>query len=54
MKVIRDNLKNLASDANRKRWIAEFVRLSGRGNFHAWRFNRDEIHDRSVRAKNLR
>ncbi len=44
--LIRDYLQTLA-DGDPERSIEEFKRLSGRGNSQGWRFNRDEIHDRS-------
>lgn len=44
--LIRDYLQMLADD-DPERSIEEFRRLSGRGNSRGWRFNRDEIHDRS-------
>jgi hypothetical protein len=44
--VIRDYLQTLADD-DPERSIEEFKQLSGRGNSHGWRFNRDEIHERS-------
>jgi hypothetical protein len=44
--VIRDYLQTLADD-DPERSIEEFKRLSGRGNSRGWRFNRDEIHERS-------
>jgi hypothetical protein len=44
--LIRDYLQTLADD-DPERSIEEFKRLSGRGNSRGWRFNRDEIHDRS-------
>jgi hypothetical protein len=44
--LIRDYLQTL-SDDDPERSIEEFKRLSGRGNSRGWRFNRDEIHDRS-------
>jgi Family of unknown function (DUF6364) len=44
--LIRDYLQALADD-DPERSIEEFKRLSGRGNSRGWRFNRDEIHDRS-------
>ena len=45
--LIRDYLQGLAGGDDAARSIDEFNRLSGRGNSHGWRFNRDEIHDRS-------
>lgn len=44
--LIRDYLQTLADD-DPERSIEEFKQLSGRGNSRGWRFNRDEIHDRS-------
>lgn len=44
--LIRDYLQMLADD-DPERSIEEFRRFSGRGNSRGWRFNRDEIHDRS-------
>ena len=44
--LIRDYLQTLADD-DPERSIEEVKRLSGRGNSRGWRFNRDEIHDRS-------
>jgi hypothetical protein len=44
--LIRDYLQTLA-DGDPERSVEEFKRLSGRGNSRGWRFNRDEIHDRS-------
>ena len=45
--LIRDYLQKLAGGDDSERRIEEFKRLSGRGNSRGWRFNRDEIHDRS-------
>jgi hypothetical protein len=44
--LVRDYLQTIADD-DPERSIEEFKRLSGRGNSRGWRFNRDEIHDRS-------
>ena len=44
--LIRDYLQTLADDDS-ERSIEEFKRLSGGGNSRGWRFNRDEIHERS-------
>ena len=44
--LIRDYLQTLADD-DPERSIEEFKRLSGGGNSRGWRFNRDEIHERS-------
>ena len=45
--LIRDYLQNLAGGDNPEQSIAEFQRLSGRGHSRGWRFNREEIHERS-------
>jgi hypothetical protein len=44
--LIRDYLQNLADD-DPERSIEEFKRLSGGGNSRGWRFNREELHERS-------
>lgn len=44
---IREHFQNLdGEDDNMERELEEFERLSGRGNSHGWKFNRDEIHER--------
>ncbi len=45
--LIREYLQKLAGDDNPQRSIQEFKQLSGRGHSRGWRFNRDEIHERS-------
>jgi len=45
--MIRDYLKTVAGSQDPQASIDEFKRLSGRGNSRGWRFNRDEIHERS-------
>ena len=45
--LIRDYLQKLAGGDEPERSIEEFERLSGRGHSRGWRFNRDEIHERS-------
>lgn len=45
--LIRDYLQTLAGGDNAERSIEEFERLSGRGHSGGWRFNRDEMHERS-------
>jgi hypothetical protein len=45
--LIRDYLDKVAGNDDPERSIAEFKRLSGRGHSRGWRFNRDEIHERS-------
>jgi len=43
---IRDHLRHVAGDDDVERRIEEFHRLSGKGNSHGWKFNRDELYDR--------
>jgi hypothetical protein len=45
--LIRDYLEALAGSDNAEESIKEFKRLSGRGHSRGWRFNRDELHERS-------
>jgi replicative DNA helicase len=45
--LIRDYLQSVAGGDNPERSIEEFNRLSGQGHSRGWRFNRDEIHERS-------
>jgi len=45
--LIRDYLQTLAGGDDPERSIEELRRLSGRGHSRGWRFNRDEMHERS-------
>jgi len=45
--MIRDYLQTIAGGDDPERSIDEFKRLSGQGHSRGWRFNRDEIHERS-------
>jgi len=45
--LVRDYLQRLAGGDDPEKSIAEFQRLSGHGHSRGWRFNRDEIHERS-------
>jgi hypothetical protein len=45
--LVRDYLQRLAGGDDSERSLEEFERLSGTGNSQGWRFNRDEIHERS-------
>jgi hypothetical protein len=45
--LIRDYLQKLAGGDDPERSIEEFKRLSGSGHSRGWRFNRNEIHERS-------
>jgi hypothetical protein len=45
--MIRDYLQAVVGGDDPERSIEEFKRLSGQGRSRGWRFNRDEIHERS-------
>jgi len=45
--VIRDYLERLAGSDDPERSIEEFKRLSGHGHARGWRFDRDQLHERS-------
>jgi hypothetical protein len=45
--LVRDYLQGLTGGDDPERSIEEFKQLSGRGNSRGWRFNRNEIHERS-------
>jgi len=45
--LIRDYLQKLAGGDDSERSIEEFKQLSGRGHSRGWRFDRNEIHERS-------
>jgi Family of unknown function (DUF6364) len=45
--LIREYLQRLAGGDDAERSIEEFRRLSGQGHSRGWRFDRDEIHERS-------
>ncbi len=45
--LIRDYLQKLAGGDDPEQSIEEFRRLSGKGHSRGWRFDRDEIHERS-------
>ena len=45
--IIRDYLEKLAGADDPEKSIEEYKRLSGQGHSKGWRFNRDEIHERS-------
>jgi hypothetical protein len=45
--LVRDYLETLAGNGDPARSIDEFRRLSGSGHSRGWRFDRNEIHDRS-------
>jgi len=45
--LIRDYLQKVAGGDDPERSIEEFERLSGTGNSHGKRFNRDKAHERS-------
>ena len=45
--LIRHYLEDLTAQSSAREDIAELRRLSGQGNSQGWKFNRDEIHERS-------
>jgi hypothetical protein len=45
--LVRDYLQTVAGGDDPEGSIEEFKRLSGNGHSHGWRFNRDEIHERT-------
>ncbi len=45
--LVRAYLQHLAGDDDVEASIAEFNSLSGKGHSKGWRFNRDEIYERS-------
>ena len=45
--LIRDYLQKLAGGDDPERSIEEFKNLSGQGDSRGWRFDRNEIHERS-------
>ena len=45
--LIRDYLQKLAGGDDAERSIEEFRQLSGKGHSRGWRFDRNEIHERS-------
>ena len=45
--MIRDYLQTVVGSDDPERSIDEFKRLSGQGNSRGWRFDRNEIHERS-------
>jgi len=45
--LVRDYLQTVAGGDDAERSIVELKRLSGRGHSRGWRFNRDQIHERS-------
>ena len=45
--LIRDYLQTLAGGDDPERSIDEFKRLSGQGDSRRWRFNRNQLHERS-------
>ena len=45
--LVREYLQRLAGGDDPERSLAEFERLSGTGHSQGWRFERDEVHERS-------
>ena len=45
--LIREDLQHLIQQHHRGRDLEELKRLSGQGNSRGWKFNRDELHERT-------
>lgn len=45
--LIREDLEQLTQKHNRERDFEELKSLSGSGNSKGWKFNRDELHERT-------
>jgi hypothetical protein len=45
--LVREYLQKVAGGDDPEKSIEEFRRLSGRGHSRGWRFDRNEIHERS-------
>jgi len=45
--IIREDLERLTQTNQAKADFDEFEALSGQGNSHGWKFNRDELHERT-------
>jgi hypothetical protein len=45
--MIREYLQKFVGDEDVDRDMEELIRLSGKGNSRGWKFNRDELHERS-------
>jgi hypothetical protein len=46
--LVRDYLQTVAGGDDPEGSIEEFKRLSGKGHSRGWRFDRDEIHERTT------
>jgi len=45
--LVREYLEQLAGKRQVERDLEEFRRLSGQGDSNGWKFNRDEVHERT-------
>lgn len=45
--IIREDLERLTHTQDRNIALDEFKALAGRGNSEGWKFNRDELHERT-------
>jgi len=43
---IREHFEHIVGEDDVERRIEEFHRLSGKGNSHGWKFNREELYER--------
>ena len=45
--VIREDLERLTRNSQRNNDFDEFKKLAGQGNLHGWKFNKEELHERT-------
>ena len=45
--LIREDLQRLTQQHRREQNFQEFATLGGQGNSQGWKFNRDELHERT-------
>jgi len=45
--IIREDLERLTHKKNRNNALDEFKLLAGQGNSKGWKFNREELHERT-------
>ena len=45
--LIRDDLERLTKTKSRDQDLEELLALGGKGNSNGWKFNRDELHERT-------
>ncbi len=45
--IIREDLERLTRKQHRNNALDEFITLAGQGNSKSWKFNRDELYERT-------